>query len=104
MVLHVFFIAIVFFLFVSEISSSQHSDYEPEPKKSKFQAIPLTTKIKIYNLAREHPTWSLKTLQNNGAACLSRKDELKRWGDEIKNGGTKHDKNRIIKAYALLFS
>lgn len=101
MILYLFVsISFDFFLFILEICSSQGSDYEPQSKKSKFQTIPLLTKIRICNLAREHPKWSLKTLQNNGASCLSRKDELKRWSVEIKSGGTKFDKLQFIKEYA----
>jgi len=39
-------------------------DFEPLCKEQKSDYIPLETKIKILNTVREHPKWSLKTIQN----------------------------------------
>ena len=61
------------------------SDYEPQDKKPRLDFVDLDTKIKIVNLAKEHPNWKLKTIKANGGSALSRMDELTRWKKEIKN-------------------
>lgn len=48
----------------SSTSSSQNieeseDDFEPASKKSKADYISLDTKIKILNMTRQHPKWSL---------------------------------------------
>ena len=58
-------------------------------------------KIQIFNLCKEHPQWSLKTLHSHGATALTRKDELTRWEKEIINGGTIFDKNFAITQWTL---
>ncbi|KAJ8680290.1 hypothetical protein QAD02_016077 [Eretmocerus hayati] len=77
-------------------SQSQHSEYVPSPKKCRVESIPLATKIKIINKAREHPNWSLKTLQNNGCMALTRMDTLARWSKDIEKGGTQNDESEYI--------
>lgn len=52
----------------SSTSSSQNieeseDDFEPASKKSKADYISLHTKIKILNMTRQHPKWSLQTIQ-----------------------------------------
>ena len=76
--------------------SSQSSDYE---LTDKIRVHTIGKKNKIYNLSRQHPNWSLKSLQKNGASCLSRKDELTRWKSEIVKGETKFDKIKNINDY-----
>ncbi|KAI4473869.1 hypothetical protein M0802_015905 [Mischocyttarus mexicanus] len=44
-------------------TSSRDEDYEPQEKKTKFSVIPMETKIKVNSLARKHPKWTLKSLQ-----------------------------------------
>ncbi|GFY38348.1 HTH CENPB-type domain-containing protein [Trichonephila inaurata madagascariensis] len=50
----------VFFESVEVDSSSD--EYEPEEKKRDIKHIPLNYKIKAVNMAKNHPTWSIKTL------------------------------------------
>lgn len=38
-------------------------EYKPTCKKTKSDYISLDTKIKILNMVREHPNWSLKTIK-----------------------------------------
>lgn len=47
-------------------------------------------------MAREHPKWSLKTLQTRGGAALKHKGLLKIWEKDIENGGTVFDKWEMI--------
>lgn len=52
----------------SSTSSSQNTeesedDFEPASKKSKADYVSLDTKIKILNMARQHPKWNLQTIQ-----------------------------------------
>ncbi|KAJ8672603.1 hypothetical protein QAD02_003862 [Eretmocerus hayati] len=76
---------------------SASSEYIPSPKRPKFDAIPIATKIKIINKSREHPEWSLTTLQKNGCKALTRKDTLARWTKDIEKGGTQIDESVYIK-------
>ena len=48
-------------------------------------------------MVREHPKWSLKTLQHRGSSALTRKDDLRRWENHIIKGGTQYDKSKISK-------
>ncbi|XP_076670275.1 uncharacterized protein LOC143369784 [Andrena cerasifolii] len=78
---------------LSNFSSSSESldEYRPEEKKPrKDEFIPIETKIKIVNLAKKHPTWSLKSLQRWGGSALTNKKLLKKWETDIqKNGSSK---------------
>lgn len=44
-------------------TEESEDDFEPASKKSKADYISLDTKIKILNMARQHPKWSLQTIQ-----------------------------------------
>ncbi|KAJ8676823.1 hypothetical protein QAD02_012610 [Eretmocerus hayati] len=83
----------------SEPQSQQSagSEYIPSPKGPKFDAIPIATKIKIINKSREHPEWSLTTLQKNGCRALTRKDTSARWTKDIEKGETQIDESVYIK-------
>lgn len=63
-------------------STSQTSQtaekYEPVAKKLKTDYILLDTKLKILNMVREHPKWSLKTIQRHGGDALKNKSDLKK--------------------------
>ncbi|KAJ8668959.1 hypothetical protein QAD02_000218 [Eretmocerus hayati] len=58
--------------------------------------ISLDYKIKVVNMKREHPNWSLESIRANGGGKLSRMDELTRWKKEIAKGGTFIDKSLVI--------
>ncbi|XP_036144190.1 uncharacterized protein LOC118646035 [Monomorium pharaonis] len=76
------------------------SDYEPKEKKSKKQDfIPLNYKIKVVNIAKSHPKWSLKNLHKKRCSQLKRMDQLPIWEQHIKSGGTVFDKYTIIDSW-----
>lgn len=79
------------------ISSTEESDdlYEPPEKKVK-KNIPFDVEIKILNLVREHPKWTLKTIHRNGDKSLKLMRDLKTWKAEIKKGGSAMEKFHII--------
>lgn len=56
-------------------------------------------KIKVINMAKEHPKWSLKTLQKNGCLRLKTMNHLYRWKRDIKCGGTIIDKYAVIDSW-----
>lgn len=76
-------------------------DYEPPEKMTKAEKdfIPLDYKIKVVNLAKTNPGWSLQSLQRRGAHRLKRKDDLKKWEEQIRNGGTTKDKYNTIDSW-----
>lgn len=61
--------------------------------------VPLDYKIMVVNLAKAHPTWSLKSLQSKGASRLKHMRDLKIWEQHIKNGGTRKDKYNTIDSW-----
>lgn len=72
------------------------SDELKSPLKKK-SFIPIETKIKIVQVAKEHPNWSLQTLQRNGCSLLKSKKYLGRWENDILNGGVKECYDKINK-------
>lgn len=82
-------------------AASGSSDYEPEEKKSKFEAVPLKKKIEILQLRDQHPNWSQKTLRTYGGRFVPRIDELIRWRREVLKGGTKYDKSEAIRQFVF---
>ncbi|KAI4481541.1 hypothetical protein M0802_013961 [Mischocyttarus mexicanus] len=80
--------------------SSDEENYEPQEKKEKRSVFdPLETKIKVVTLARQHPTWSLKTLQKNGCGLLKQKNCIKRWEQSILSGGSRLEKYSFIDSW-----
>ncbi|XP_036139694.1 uncharacterized protein LOC118644689 [Monomorium pharaonis] len=76
------------------------SDYEPKEKQSKKQDfVPINYKIKVINIAKSHPKWSLKNLHKKGCYQLKRMDQLPIWEQHIKSGGTIFDKYTIIDSW-----
>ena len=75
---------------------SELSDFQPSPKRPKYEQVPLEVKIKVVNMAREHPAWSLSTLQHQGSSKLRHKGMLNIWEKEIHSGGTRYDKLNTI--------
>lgn len=47
-------------------SDSSPDEYIPSPKRFKSDMIPIAYKVKVVNIAKAHPTWSLATLQKKG--------------------------------------
>lgn len=80
----------------SNSRSEDEYDPEDEEERSKVDYVPLDYKEKVVNLAKEHPKWSLKTLQTKGASRLKNMKQLKRWEDQVKTRGTKLDKYKTI--------
>ncbi|RLU18846.1 hypothetical protein DMN91_009204, partial [Ooceraea biroi] len=64
---------------------------QPETFEKPFDYIPLEYKTKTVALAKAHPKWSLANLQKKGCSRLKRKEDLKKWADEVKQGGTNFD-------------
>ncbi|KAK9295328.1 hypothetical protein QLX08_010314 [Tetragonisca angustula] len=82
----------------SNSSAAADSFQEHEPKKSRISDfVPLDRRLKIINIARQHPKWSLQTLQRHGCQELRRKDYLQRWIKEIKGVGVKESFDYINK-------
>lgn len=79
-------------------SSEADEDYEPDEEKAKTDAdyIPPDYKIKVVKMAKEHPKWSLKSIQRKGGSRLKRMDQLKIWEEHIRSGGTAIDKYNTI--------
>ncbi|GFV43196.1 HTH CENPB-type domain-containing protein [Trichonephila clavipes] len=53
---------------VEDSGLQSDDEYHPDEKRSKIDTddIPLDYKIKVVNLAKEHPKWSLKNLKKKG--------------------------------------
>jgi len=74
--------------------------YEPEPALYRLaDHIPLDSKIRMINIAKEHPNWSLQTLQKKGCSLLKKKENLKKWEADVKSGGTRFDKISSIDSW-----
>lgn len=67
-------------------------DYEPKELETPFDYIPLEYKARTVALSEAHPKWSLATLHKKGCTRLKRKDDLKKWKEDVKKGGTHIDK------------
>ncbi|XP_046407559.1 uncharacterized protein LOC124172185 [Ischnura elegans] len=80
----------------SDASQREGSEYVPRLKRGKYKEVPLGVKIKVVNLAREHPNWSLATLRNQGSVLLKPKGMLQKWEKDIESGGTRLEKLRMI--------
>ncbi|GFX21660.1 HTH CENPB-type domain-containing protein [Trichonephila clavipes] len=70
---------------VEDSGLQSDDEYHPDEKRSKIDTddISLDYKIKVVNLAKEHPKWSLKNLQKKGGSRLKRMDQLKIWEEQI---------------------
>lgn len=64
----------------------------PEKFQTPYKHISLEYKKRTVALAQAHPKWSLATLHKKGCSLLKRKDDLKKWKEDMKSGGTRHDK------------
>ena len=64
------------------------SEYEVSPGRIKMDYIPLDYKLKVVNMAREYPKWTLASFKANRGGKLVRLDELHRWRKDIERGGT----------------
>ncbi|KAI4487005.1 hypothetical protein M0802_012105 [Mischocyttarus mexicanus] len=80
---------------------NKYKDINYKQKKSINSYIPLEIKMEIINMAREHPTWDLHTLQKNGCLKLKSKNYLKVWEKCIETGIPMKDKYAIISLRTL---
>jgi len=71
----------------------------PEKTMKIIEYIPLENKIKIFNMAKEHPKWSSTNLQKKRRLTLEKYDALYRWERHIKYGGTIIDKYVVIDSW-----
>lgn len=80
-------------IYISSDSGTDADDsvYYPGEKNS-ISIIPLNEKIKTVHMAKKYPRWSLSTLQQRASARLRNKSDLKKWEQDIKNGGTAAEK------------
>jgi len=82
--------------------SESEKEYEPQCKERKIASyMPLETKIKIVNMVREHPKWSIQTIHKRGGSALQRKSDLKRWCAEIEQGGGIKEKYEAINKWTI---
>ncbi|XP_020292188.1 uncharacterized protein LOC109858896 [Pseudomyrmex gracilis] len=82
------------------IEEDDYSDeYMLEEETKVMDYIPLEYKIKVVNMAKQHPHWNLKTLQKKGCSRLKNIKCLPRWEKDIKHGGTNIDKYTIINSW-----
>ncbi|XP_046734590.1 uncharacterized protein LOC124404482 [Diprion similis] len=82
----------------NSVSRFSSDEYQPDEETTKpdIDYVPIEYKIKIVNMAKAHPKWSLKTLHRKGGSRLKRLDQLKLWEKQITSGGTNKDKFNII--------
>lgn len=80
----------------SQSTADSGEEFEPACKKLKSDYISLDTKIKILNMVREHPNWSLKTIQKHGGSALKNKSDLKKWQEQIEKGSGVKEKFDMI--------
>lgn len=80
----------------SSSSRLESSAYEPSTKCAKHAVVPIITKIKAVNLAKEYPVWKLSALQSQVTPHLKRKSMLAIWSKQIQEGGMNRDKYLLI--------
>ncbi|XP_071574627.1 uncharacterized protein [Temnothorax nylanderi] len=84
---------------VDDVDEDDEDFVVEEEKKKVAKYIDLDYKIKVVNIAKQHPKWNLKTLQKKGCLRLKSLRVLKRWEEDIKHGGTKIDKYSTINSW-----
>ncbi|KAF5279826.1 hypothetical protein FQA39_LY18219 [Lamprigera yunnana] len=77
-----------------KVEDDDFEKYVPEVKLTEY--TPIDYKVKVINMVKEHPKWSLKSLHKRGASCLKNMKYLARWKEDIKSGGTTIDKYSVI--------
>lgn len=83
-----------------EAQDDNSDEYEPPEKEKKItDYIPLEYKIKVVNMVREHPKWSLSNLKKKGCSRLKSIQHIYRWREDIKRGGTTIDKYSLIDSW-----
>ncbi|XP_071639392.1 uncharacterized protein [Temnothorax longispinosus] len=63
--------------------------------------VPLETKIKIVNMTKQHPKWSLKTIHKHGGSALRSKKDLKKWQEQIEKGSGVKEKFDLINKWTF---
>ncbi|KAF7994912.1 hypothetical protein HCN44_004384 [Aphidius gifuensis] len=78
-----------------QVKKYEESKSSKSPKQREF--IPLDMKIKIVNMAKKHPEWSIKTLQEKtGCPLIERRQQLNLWNEHIQAGGSQKERNQKI--------
>lgn len=77
-------------------SQSSEEEYTPMETSRTKHFVPIDTKIKILKMVRDHPNWSLRTIQQKGGTALKNKTDLKKWQQQIEQGGGKKEKYFMI--------
>lgn len=64
-----------------------------------MEYISLEYKIKVVNIAKNHPNWNFKNLQKKGYSRLKYMKHLYQWENDIKHGATTIDKYNMIDSW-----
>jgi hypothetical protein len=64
----------------------------------------LEVKIKVLNVVKEYPNWSLHKVQKFGAGMLKRKEQQGSWREDLERGGARYDKWKQYMAIRSLCS
>jgi len=73
-------------------------DYNPEDELKHVQDyVPLEYKSKVIAYINEHPKHKFETIKAKFAK-LKRKEYISRWRQDVKNGGNRQDKLKMIDA------
>lgn len=89
-----------FFQELEDNDSDDSDEYQPDVKKAKQKDyISLDYKVKVVNIAKQYPKWSLANLQKKGCSRLKSMKDLKKWEEHIKKGGTMIDKYTTIDSW-----
>lgn len=74
---------------IAIVSESESSD----PRDGTVSdSVPSNVEQKVVELARKHPSWSTATLHRKGARKHRDRSHLKRWENDVKNGGSNRPK------------
>ncbi|KAF5294420.1 hypothetical protein FQA39_LY13405 [Lamprigera yunnana] len=89
-----------FFRDLEDNDSDESDEYQPDVNKSKEKNyISLDYKIKVVNIVKQYPKWSLANLQKKGCSRLKSIKDLKKWKEHIKKRGTIIDKYATIDSW-----
>lgn len=71
-------------------------------KSLKYEFVPYEEKLRIVNLARENPDWTMKTLrERSGCKHVMNRDQLERWSEQCSLGGTREDRRKAINSWVF---
>ncbi|KAF7994910.1 hypothetical protein HCN44_004382 [Aphidius gifuensis] len=69
-------------------------------KSLKYEFVPYEEKLRIINMARDNPDWTMKTLrERSGCKHVMNRDQLQRWEEQLEIGGTREDRRKAINSW-----